>query len=284
MNYVIVNKMTKKTNRTDFLSPVLALVPGEKTVIDAKKTDYISLVDSLQPQDALYLIGGDGTLNYFFNEIDPDRLENEIYFYSLGSGNDFFRDLGFHDTFVRINDYIKNLPVVTTATYQKRYFLGAGLGLEGATVYYSETDVKKKNKNFVVGAFKAFARFKPYGAAITFDGQTRRFENIYLATVMKGRYVGSGMLLAPGQDRTDADGKVTLVVVHAKNKFAAFPALFKLLTKSKRRSEKNFFVYSGKEFEIHANAESYLFLDGEPCPMGKDYAVSARTQVLTTKD
>lgn len=274
MNYVIVNKLTKKTNQEDRLAAVLNLVPDEKTVLNANETDYAALADGLEPEDALYFAGGDGTLNYFLNQIDPDALQNDLFFYSMGSGNDFFRDMGFHDTFVRMNPYIKNLPTVSTAFYDKRYFLGAGLGLDGATVFYSETDGKKKNKNFTRGAVKAFFCFKPYNATVVFDGESRHFEKIYLASVMKGSCIGSGMLLAPDQNRNDPDGKLTLVVVHSKTKIGSFFALLKLLTKNTNRSDKHFFVRTGNNFEVHADRDSYLFMDGETCPLGKDYTVT----------
>ncbi len=279
MNYILVNKRTKKTNRDDTLSSMLALVPEEKEILIANDTDYEELSAKLTDEDALYLAGGDGTLNYFFNQLDPDSIKNDIYFYSMGSGNDFFRDLGLRKTFVKMNDYLKNLPTINGGTFEKRFFLGAGLGMDGATAHYSETDEQRKNKNFVLGAIKAFFNYKPYNATVTIDGQSHHFEGIYLASVMKGSCVGGGMMIAPYQNRTDPDGKLTLVVVHSKNPVTALFSLLKVLFNKGKRTEKHFFECRGYEFSVEADRDNYLFFDGEDCPLGNKYTVSAKVPV-----
>ena len=49
----------------------------------------------LTDKDAdVIILGGDGTLNRFVNDTYDLGLENKIFLYPIGTGNDFLRDLG----------------------------------------------------------------------------------------------------------------------------------------------------------------------------------------------
>ena len=58
---------------------------------DIREVNYTALCKELKPNDRLVVAGGDGTLNRFVNAIGDNLLENEIYYFAAGSGNDFYR-------------------------------------------------------------------------------------------------------------------------------------------------------------------------------------------------
>ena len=87
---------------------------GEITFTDITSlSDYKSFLDVLPSDAVLVIAGGDGTLNRFINDTDGLRIPDEIYYYAVGSGNDFLHDLGKKpgDAPCRITDHIKDLPI-----------------------------------------------------------------------------------------------------------------------------------------------------------------------------
>ena len=57
-------------------------IPEGARLTDASKTDYPEFFSGLKDDDEVVLIGGDGTINYLINQIDPASIRNNIYLYS----------------------------------------------------------------------------------------------------------------------------------------------------------------------------------------------------------
>ena len=96
-----------------------------------KITDANAFFAGLNPDDELYLCGGDGTLNRFINNTDGIDIVQPLYFFPTGTGNDFWNDLGkkVGDAPVQINEYIKDLPFVEVNGMKKRFINGIGYGM-----------------------------------------------------------------------------------------------------------------------------------------------------------
>lgn len=96
---------------------------------------------------------------------------------------------------------------------------------------------------------------------MTVDGETRTFDHVWLAPAMKGRYYGGGMMIAPGQLRDAADGRLTVVVLHCRSKLKtliAFPGIFK--GEHVKRTE---MVWQGQGHDIAVSFD-------RPCPLQID--------------
>ena len=102
MKYYLYNSLANNGIRPD-MAP-------ETELVDAVGLDYSEYLNCLAPEDEVVLIGGDGTLNYFINAVDPKEIKNNIYLKSSGTGNDFFKD-------------IFNIPMSSNmlAVYEKMY-------------------------------------------------------------------------------------------------------------------------------------------------------------------
>mgnify|MGYP002514602398 CR=1 FL=1 len=102
---------------------------------------YQELFDSISPDDEAVVCGGDGTLNFLVNEIDCDSIENRVYYYPTGSGNDFWTDLGKStgDGPVLINDYIVKLPTVIVNGMRKKFINGIGYGIDRLTMLLTDS-------------------------------------------------------------------------------------------------------------------------------------------------
>lgn len=55
--------------------------------------DYPTLFSAFAPDDIIILVGGDGTLNRFINDLQARFPVQELYYYAGSSGNDFYKDV-----------------------------------------------------------------------------------------------------------------------------------------------------------------------------------------------
>lgn len=194
--------------------------------------DYKKFFDSLNKEDEVVLIGGDGTISVLINELDGYQIKNNVYLLANGSGNDFMHDINQPiDKIVLLNPYLKNLPTVEVNGIKRKFINNMGLGIDGYCC--EEADKIRKNSpnkkiNYTSIAIKGLLFFfKPCHAQIDIDGKRYEFDNVWLAPTMKGRFYGGGMMIAPNQDRQS--DKLTVVVYACKSKIkslVSFPTIF----------------------------------------------------------
>ena len=213
-------------------------------------------------------MGGDGSLNYFVNDIRGAELKNQVFFFAGGTGNDFLNDLGEdpeHGPY-DITKYLKNLPSVTVNGEDWLFINGVGYGIDGYCCEVADQmhAAGEVNVNYASIAIKGLlGKFKPRNATITVDGKEYKFRKVWIAATMNGRYYGGGMNNAPQQDRLNPEGKLSLVVFHGSGKIKTlmiFPSIFKgehvLHTKQVA-------VMEGHDITVEFDGPCALQIDGE---------------------
>ena len=130
--------------------------------------------------------------------------------------------------------------------------------------------------NYTAIAIKGLLfHYKPTGATITVDGVEHRFEKVWLAPTMIGRYYGGGMMPTPEQDRLNGDGAVSVMVYYVSGKLkslAVFPSIFK--GEHIKHSEM-VAVLSGRNITVWFDDPRPLQIDGETVPGVREYSVTA---------
>lgn len=266
MTYTLYNSLANNKREPEYVVELRKKGKSEN-IIDVTKIDYKVFFNSINPNDVIYLVGGDGTINYLANAIDIEKVKNEIYLIPSGTGNYFFHDVteGKEVDKVLLNPYLKDLPTVEVNGIKKKFINGIGFGID---VYCCEVGDKLKEKstekiNYTSIAIKGLLfHFKPVRAKVIVDGNTYEHTKVWLTPTMKGRYYGGGMKIAPNQDRNEK-GKVSAVVYRAPNKFKAlmvFPSIFKGEHIKKTKMVK---VYEGHEITVVFNKPTALQIDGE---------------------
>ncbi len=263
MKYYLYNSLSNNSIRPVFLSEVEKLENVEiKEIIDL---DYQKFLESLEEEDEIVLVGGDGTLNYLVNEVAQYNIKNNIYFRAAGTGNDFLRDLDItNDQEVLINDYIYNLPTVYVKELEKKFINGVGFGIDGYCCEVADELKKKSNKpiNYTSIAIKGLLfKFKPKTATVIVDGVEKVFKKAWIVPTMKGRFYGGGMMIAPNQDRKK--DTVSLVVYYTGSKLKAlinFPKIFKGEHIKKTKMVE---IIEGKEIIVKFDKPCALQIDGE---------------------
>ncbi len=266
MTYTLYNSLANNKREPEYVVELRKKGKSEN-IIDVTKIDYKVFFNSINPNDVIYLVGGNGNINYLANAIDIEKFKNEIYLIPSGTGNDFFHDVteGKEVDKVLLNPYLKDLPTVEVNGIKKKFINGIGFGIDG---YCCEVGDKLKEKstkkiNYTSIAIKGLLfHFKPVRAKVIVDGNTYEHTKVWLTPTMKGRYYGGGMKIAPNQDRNEK-GKVSAVVYRAPNKFKAlmvFPSIFKGEHIKKTKMVK---VYEGHEITVVFNKPTALQIDGE---------------------
>ena len=209
------------------------LKDDELTYIDVLQLDDIrSLIAGLADDEKIIISGGDGTLNHFINDISGVELKNDIFFYSVGTGNDFLTSIGEEKgKLIKMNDYLSNLPTVTVNGKDYQFINGVGFGIDGYCCEVGDQlrETSDKPVNYTSIAIKGLLfHFKPVNAKVTVDGKTHRYKRVWLAPTMFGGFYGGGMNPTPDQKRSD--GTVSTMVYHNVGKLKAlmvFPSIFK---------------------------------------------------------
>ena len=268
---IYYNSLSNNGRGEECLQALKLRFPADNLIAcDITKVDDIKKeIDSVPADDKVVICGGDGTLNRFINTYDPAGLKRDIWYYPIGSGNDFMNDLNktVDDCPFVINDYIKNLPEVHVNGKTYKFINNVGFGIDGYAC--EEADrvralSKKKKINYTKIALRGFmGAYSPANAVVVVDGVRKEYKDVWLASAMKGRYCGGGMMLAPSQDRSDPNNTITVPIVHGHSKFKMlrrFSSVFKG-THEKYTDICDFF--SAHEVEVTFDGPCALQIDGE---------------------
>lgn len=230
-------------------------------------TNYSAFLADMEPADYLVIAGGDGTVNRFANAIADLDIPNEIYYFPVGTGNDFAHDLG-QTAMAKpfpVSQYLKNLPSVEVNGKTYRFINGVGYGIDGYCCHIGD-QLKQKGKavNYTAIAIKGLLfHYNATNATVTVDGKVHKFEKVWIAPTMLGRFYGGGMMPTPAQDRANAEGKLSLMVFYGGGRLRtlmAFPSIFK----GEHIKYTNMVsVLSGREITVKFDRPTPLQVDGE---------------------
>lgn len=280
MNYLFYNPSARNGKAAEDLQLIKKTLDGQDVEIYAVTDidDYVSVIDKIQPEDIVYIVGGDGTLNRFINDSTNLRILGDIFFYPAGTGNDFKHDVDPDNSLyrIRLNDYIRNLPTVTVGGVTYKFVNGIGFGIDG---YCCEEGDRKREAgkhdiNYSAIAVKGcLLSFKPYGADITVDGETRHYDKVWLAPTMFGKYYGGGMKVAPEQDRNNPQHTVTNVVIHGTGRLKTLIRFTKIFSGEHTKYTDMVDIRTGHEVRVVFDRPCALQIDGETVKNVTEYTV-----------
>ena len=240
--------------------------------------DKRQFLNELEPDVIPVITGGDGTLSRFVNSLggNPTR---DIYYYPAGTGNDFLNDLtktGDTDPFL-LNPYITDLPHIHFNGESHVFINGVGYGIDGYVCEEGERIRQKTGKpiNYTGTAVKGLlGAYKQTHAVVTVDGKTMEFDHVWMTPTMLGRFFGGGMMCAPGQDRLNPDGTVSLMVMRCRSKLRTlllFPSIFK---GKHVKATQIVSVFKGHDIRVRFDRPTALQIDGEVFSGVTEYTVT----------
>src|SRR6187397_1206932 len=161
----------------------------------------------------VWIIGGDGTLNYFFNKYPGIRLPLVVF--NGGTGNDV------HSVLYKNKSFEEQLEIALTASPKlidagrcnEKYFMnGVGIGFEGSVA--KSLTGKKKTKTGKAAFMSTilrkvfFYRSKKYK---TISEEYKVESQNLLISVMNGHRAGGGFHIAPASEIDDGLFDVVIV-------------------------------------------------------------------------
>ena len=279
MKYLLYNPLSNSNRGKEKVEALLKEI-GNAKLVDVTKTtkeDLRNLCAGLDVlTDAIYLVGGDGTLQRFANIVYGLELP-PVTFYGSGTGNDFLRDIKGKQRKAGavVNQYIKNLPLLTIGDTSLRFVNGIGFGLDGTVCELADQIKAKSNRkiSYSLLALKCcLYAYQKRDAKITVDGVTKEYKNVWICPTMKGRYFGGGMMVAPKQDRQNDQNTVSLVVGYTKSRLKLLSVLPTLKMGGLKES-RVVDVYNAKSIKVEFSTPCALQVDGETYLNVKGYQV-----------
>lgn len=216
MDILLYNPLSRNGKKESFIQNIVDQLEETGNIVRKHNIlnieDVTAFVKTLEPDDRLILVGGDGTLNRLANRIYELEYPQQLFMYQAGTGNDFIRSLKTKQKVVLIKPYLKNLPQVTYDGKTSYFLNGSGAGVDGYIGHLVNTSKYKKNKrNYFRHAFQGFIKFKPLKARLDIDGKIVEENKVWLASVMHAPYFGGGMKIAPKASRNEKGLYVVLV-------------------------------------------------------------------------
>ena len=242
--------------------------------------DMKAFFNGLEEGDEVILTGGDGTINRFANDVYGYEFKNPLWYVKCGSGNDFYRD---NEKYVKdgkldLAPFLKDLPEITVNGIKRRFLNGIGYGLDGETCRVGDIQRATSDKpvNYSSIAIKLLlGGYKLNKATVTVDGETKKYENVWLDSTMKGRFYGGGLMVAPDQDRFNEDALVTVVTLYKKNRLLTLMR-FPMLNKGEHVKKPDWVtVKTGKKVTVSFEEPCALQIDGDVVENVLTYSVEA---------
>lgn len=265
--YILFNPHAGSGKAEDEAKILATKLGAENSIYDM--TAVASYKELLTDAEAkIIILGGDGTLNRFINDTYELNLQNKIYIYPIGTGNDFLRDLGKETTTepVEITKYLKDLPVCEIDG-KKQYFInGVGYGIDGYCC--EEGDRQRANGvekvNYTGIAIKGILfHFKPRKVKVTVDGVEYNFKRAWLAPCMNGRFYGGGIMPTPEQDRLNEERNISVMVYHGLGRLGALLLFPKTFKGEHVKKVKKIHIMTGKEVIVEYDKPCAAQIDGE---------------------
>lgn len=280
--YVLYNPIAGNGNCNNNVRKLDEVLKGEElTYINYKELEdgTEEFFNRLEIDDKVILCGGDGTINYFINQIDTDCIENTVLYYPLGSGNDFYNDVKEREKseLIPLNGYIKNLPQVSVNGKTSKFINAIGYGIDGYCCEEGDrVRLRKPGKpvNYTMIALKGLCYdFQRVNAHITIDGKEYHYKDVWMVPALHGRFFGGGMMCAPNQDRINHNSKVSVIVVSSRNRLRLLLAFSSIFKGKHLKYKKVVTELKGSEVKVVYDRPAPLQIDGETISNVSEYTV-----------
>lgn len=230
-----------------------------KNIIDLNDK-FDSFLSETPLTDKIVIVGGDGTIHRFINNIRGIELKHRFFLYESGRGNDFSR--GHKGKFFEITEEIKNLPTCEFAGNKHSFINGMGIGIDAAVCHEQNKNIKKNTKeSYYKIAKRLFLKFKPFELDLVLDGKDVHFDKVWFMVVQNGKYFGGGMKIAPKALRSV--DTLEVVVVHGisiRKLFMVFPLIF---IGKHTICKKGITFFRSKTIDISAKGFDIMQMDGD---------------------
>jgi diacylglycerol kinase (ATP) len=210
----------------------------------------------------VWIVGGDGTLNYFVNHYPGIKLPLVIF--NGGTGNDFhwllYREMNFEEQ-LQLALSAAPKPIDLGKCNEKFFINGAGVGFEGE-VARSLTGKKKKagKASFMAMILRKIFSYRSKNYKIVIDNGTVISNKFMIIDISNGSRAGGGFHIAP-QAKAD-DGLFDVLLINALTPLLRLRWL-PVIEKGKHLGLPFVYHSMAKKIIVESNESVRFHLDGE---------------------
>lgn len=253
-------------SRYQAASAVVRAGLGKTMQIDERDTRTTDLHEMLtrcpEAYDAVFVAGGDGTINYLLKDLAGAEIPLGII--PLGTANDFARTLGIPtDPALAVEALIEGeTHRVDLGSVNGRYFANvASVGL-GADVA-REMDSNEKSwlglLSYPIALFRAYRSAKPLKVRLTIDGDVRKQRVLQLG-VGNGHSHGGGLYVSETVSVTD--GKFDVYCVLPRSPWR-LTSIVNALLRRQHHGDPDIKTFSAEHIAVDTSREMDVNVDGE---------------------
>ena len=222
--------------------------------------------------DALYVAGGDGTLNAVLRGLASRNVEGAmpIGLIPLGTGNDFAKALGLGEEPEAALDSLLDARVIDVDLGQlnDRPFANTSAGGFIADVSENVTETLKNTTGklaYLVGGARALLGTEPFSARLRMEDQDRHTQpvsvlDVQLFAVCNARFIGGGYPIAP--EALIDDGLLDVLVV-PRMPLLDFVGVLQRISAGQHSDDPSVMHFRSPAFEMEFDRQVRVNTDGE---------------------
>ena len=250
------------TIRKQFSDVEIAVTTGDG---DAERAAAVAVRDGC---DALFVAGGDGTLNEALNGLAAADVLNRIVVgvVPFGTGNDFAAALGIPtDVDEALEVLLRGKTIaVDVGEVNGRVFVntsGGGFIAEVSVAVTPQLKTIAGRLAYLIGGAQALMEFEPVTATLTIEpGSQTLTHEVYAFAVCNSRLIGGGRLIAP--EAIIDDGLLDLCLIEGMSTLE-FVALARKVAAGDHINDSRVLYMKASAIDITFNREVNINTDGE---------------------
>ncbi len=259
-NIAILCNQLAGAGRAGFLAERIALKLSGREIPHSLFIE--SWPDNFNEFTDVWIVGGDGTLNYFVNHYPDIKLPLVIF--NGGTGNDFhwllYGKMSFEEQ-LQLALSAEPKPIDLGRCNEKFFINGVGIGFEGE-VAKSLTGKKKKagKASFMAMILRKIFSYRSTSYRITVDDKPIAAKKYLMIDVSNGSRAGGGFHIAPTARADDGLFDVVLIdALHSLKRLRWLP----VIEKGKHYGLSFIHISKAKKISVESNSIIQSHLDGE---------------------
>ena len=208
-----------------------------------------------------WIIGGDGTINWFINQYSEIQLPLALF--AAGAGNDFHWMLyGDETTEQQVDRVLQSSPQSVDAGVcnEKLFLNGVGIGFDGAIVHDLLGKKKLAGKaSYLLSILKHILGYHEKPCVLEMTGETIK-EDCFMISVANGKRYGGGFHVAPNAVLNDG-----LLDINVVGKISPIKRMkYMPVIEKGEHLDLDFIQYrQTQKISIHCTSKLHAHIDGE---------------------
>lgn len=240
--------------------------------IDQLERLLFQLKSTINPNDIIVVVGGDGSLNQFVTFYIEFQFKNYIGYIPAGSGNDFARANDIPTNTKKAIQHLftikekKDLSIIHATQEKTQHYAvnSIGVGIDGL-ISHLVNSKKHKEKlgplSYLAGILSGFINQKKFALTLIVDDGVYKFKNTQLGLVANNPSFGGGIYIIP--EANGKDDELDILIADDISIRDLVSIISKIKTNKTHLSHPKLYSFKSKKVKIRVHSDQYAQKDGE---------------------